>query len=260
MTAALGFDWELHEARERLLGKRHLFSVSELYHENSKIVAAAPGIAHTPESLAVGATGFKRYTYSPAVELPLPTATGALVASMFARRSARDYAPEPLTLGEIGDLAYSASGLADERRRPAPSAGGLYPLELYIAALDVTGLDQGLYHYNLRDHRLDQVSRGDCRPELAKAIFIEDAVAQAAAAFILSGVFGRSKIKYGERAYRFVLLEAGHVMQNLLLAAQSARLAACPVGGFVDDGLNDLLQIDGVEEASLYAALVGRAP
>lgn len=257
--AAAGFDWELHELSEGLVGSRSLFSVSELYHENSKIVAAAPGIAHTPEALAVGSTGFKRYTYVETVDLPPARLPHALLEPVFARRSARTYGSAALQLSDVAELAYSACGFA-ENRHPAPSAGGLYPLELYVAAMNVEGLVPGLYHYDLRHHRLDRISAIDCRPSLNEAIFIKDAVNQAAAVFLLTGVFGRSKIKYGERAYRFVLIEAGHIMQNLLIAAQVRDLAACPVGGFVDDVLNDLLQVDGVEEACLYAAVAGTLP
>ena len=130
-------------------------------------------------------------------------------------------------------------------------------MELYVVSLNVDGLPGGVYHYDVRAHRLDEIAPGDHRPTLDEAIFIEEAVAQASIACLLTAVFGRSKIKYGERAYRFALLEAGHIMQNLLLTAGALGLGACPVGGFVDDILNDLLVVDGVEEAVVYSALVG---
>jgi SagB-type dehydrogenase family enzyme len=101
------------------------------------------------------------------------------------------------------------------------------------------------------------LEEGDCCPRLAKAVFIEGAVEKAGAVFVLTGVFGRSKIKYGERAYRFVLLEAGHAMQNICLTGTVLGLGACPVGGFIDDDINDLLNVDGVEEAALYAVTIG---
>ena len=89
------------------------------------------------------------------------------------------------------------------------------------------------------------------------AVFIPEALDGASAVFLITAVFGRSKIKYGERAYRFALLEAGHAMQNLLLAATGLGLGSCPVGGFIDDRLHDLIGIDGVEEAALYAGIIG---
>ena len=92
---------------------------------------------------------------------------------------------------------------------------------------------------------------------LAKTIFIEEALEKAGIVIVLTGVFGRSKIKYGERAYRFVLFEAGHAMQNICLTGTVFGLGTCPVGGFVDDNMNDLLNIDGIEEAALYAVTVG---
>lgn len=248
------------EIRARLVGSRNLFSVSELYHENSKITRSAPRIAQSTESILVAPSGFKRYVHSPPRDLPPPGADGSSLLSVLrARRSCRTYAGEPLSLEAVSELAFHALGTPDGGyRRCVPSAGGLYPLELYVVALDVTGLDAGLYHYDVRSHALRQLEEGDCRSRLAQTVFIEDAVAKAGAMMVLTSVFGRSKIKYGERAYRFALLEAGHVMQNICLAATVLGLGTCPVGGFIDDTMNDLLDVDGIEEAALYAVTIGR--
>ena len=236
-----------------------MFSVSELYHENSKITTTAPGISLSAESIMVAPTGFKRYMHAERKSLPPPgTGTSAdILAAIVKRRSCRQYSGAPLKLESISELLFYALGISGEYRRCSPSAGGLYPLELYLVSINVEGLATGLYHYDVRSHDLCLLEHGDFRPELTKSVFIKESVQEAAAAIILTGVFGRSKIKYGERAYRFVLFEAGHVMQNICLTSTVLGLGTCPIGGFIDDNLNDLLDVDGIEEAPLYLATIG---
>lgn len=137
-----------------------------------------------------------------------------------------------------------------------PSAGGLYPLELYIIAYNVESVPASVFHYDVRGHRLDEV-RSSQRVELSKILFVNEIVETAAAVFVVSAVFGRTKIKYGERAYRFALLEAGHAVQNICLAARGFGVGTCAVGGFVDDEINDLIEVDGVEEATLCLVSAG---
>jgi SagB-type dehydrogenase family enzyme len=251
---------DISKIRGRLLGERNLFSVSELFHENSRISRSAPRIAQSPQSALVAPTGFKRYIYAPRVALPDPRAAGteSVWDIMTSRRSVRSYSGRDIDLQCVSDLAFYALGTPDKgKRRCVPSGGGLYPLELYVVAARVERLPAGLYHYDPRSHELCDLGRADCLASVKRAVFIPEAMDNAAAVFVLTAVFGRSKIKYGERAYRFSLLEAGHVMQNICLAATALRLGACPVGGFVDDDMNDLLDVDGVEEAVLYGAVVG---
>lgn len=250
----------LQDVRDELLGGRNLFSVSEIFHENSRITEAAPGIAISTSSIAAAPNGFKRYVHAPTTFLPAPRFADASLAEVIVgRQSRRDYNCMTVSLQEMGTLAYAAVGRQESsQRRCVPSAGGLYPLELYVAAMKIDGLAPGLYHYDTRAHGLTRLRTTACHDELIRAIFIKDSVRTAAAMFALTGVFGRSKIKYGERAYRFVLLEAGHAMQNMCLAATGAGLGLCPIGGFVDDVVNDVLEIDGIEEAALYLATMGR--
>lgn len=250
---------DLSEIRSRLIGIRSMFSISELYHENSKITASAPKVSQSLESVLVAPSGFKRYVYAERVVLPTPqeNVNSSIWSAIVNRRSCRQYSNTGLSIGDLSTLAFYAMGVPQEHRRCLPSAGGLYPLELYVIALNVDGLMSGLYHYDPRAHNLSQLVVGDLRPALARTIFIEEAAQTAAAAIVLTGVFGRSKIKYGERAYRFVLMEAGHAMQNICLTGTALGIGVCPVGGFIDDNMNDLLDVDGVEEASLYAATLG---
>ena len=251
---------DLQDTRGHLLGSRNLFSVSEMFHENSRITESAPGIALSQNSIAVAPSGYKRYVHAPTIALPQPRFASADVrAAIVGRQSCREYRNAGLSVDAVSTLAFSAMGqLAAQSRRCVPSAGGLYPLELYVAAFRVEGLDVGLYHYNVREHGLTRIRLSACQDEFTRAIFIKESVQTANAVLALTGVFGRSKIKYGERAYRFVLLEAGHAMQNMCLAATSAGLGFCPVGGFIDDLVNDVLNVDGVEEASIYLATLGQ--
>ncbi|WP_049763421.1 SagB family peptide dehydrogenase [Cereibacter sphaeroides] len=251
-------DTDLTAARRQLLGARDLFAPSELFHENSKITASAAHFTMSAGALTVAARGFKRFQH--ALREPLPRADHDRLADIItARRSCRAFNGAPIALSDLSSLAYLAMGAQGEGRRCLPSAGGLYPLDLYVAAGAVDGLAPGLLHYDPLEHALSRLTETDPMRAIRDAVFIPEALDGAAAVFLITAVFGRSKIKYGERAYRFALMEAGHAMQNLLLAATDRGMGSCPVGGFIDDRLHDLIGIDGVEEAALYACIVGHS-
>jgi SagB-type dehydrogenase family enzyme len=160
-------------------------------------------------------------------------------------------------------LLHAAYGVTaqDERGqgyRTAPSGGALYPLEVYAVVARGDDVAPGLYHYDPPLHELEVV-RPPVRPEtLASATAYPEIVRGCAVAFILTGVFWRSRFKYGLRGYRFTLLEAGHVAQNLLLAAEALGLAAVPLGGYYDRAVDALLRLDGVDVSTLYVVCVGR--
>lgn len=176
------------------------------------------------------------------------------------RRSRRKYTAEPLSLEELSRLLHAAQGITEPGQgyRTAPSAGALYPIEVYAAVHNVTGLEPGLYHYAVQEHELETLQEGDFRIAVKKAGLGQDLLAGAAVCFILSAVFQRTRWKYRERTYRYVLLEAGHIGQNLYLAATSMGLGACAVGAFTDEQLNVLLRLDGEEEAAVHIVAVGR--
>lgn len=247
----------------QLAGARNLFSISELYHENSRITPSNSRIVQSESALRAAPNGFKRYRYAPHIELPSVDRNEdqfSVFSAIVMRRSRREYSAKPLELKTLSELAFYTCGMVNTEagvRRCFPSAGGLYPLELYVVSTNVDGLPRGIYHYNPRAHAFAQVKQGDSRSQLQRMTFVGDTVQAAGAVFVFTAMFGRSKIKYGERAYRFALLEAGHAMQNACLAATVMGLGVCPIGGFVDDQMNDLLNVDGVEEAALYAAMIG---
>jgi SagB-type dehydrogenase family enzyme len=164
-----------------------------------------------------------------------------------------------LSLPALGTVLAAAQRSRDRggaQRRPAPSAGALYPLELYAIALRVGGVAPGLLHYDPYAHCLQRV--GDLAPPaFAEALSDESLAERTACALVLTAVFWRSRFKYGQRGYRFALLEAGHVAQNAVLAAAALGVAALPLGGFYDARLDALLDVDGVDESSLYVLLLG---
>ena len=242
---------------------------AELFHEASRFYPdvvdthAVGGslLPRSPELQASATRAVRRRTGLPAVRLPegepVCESLDALVA---ARRSTREYVDEPLPLAQLATLlraSYGVTGaLGTQPLRAVPSGGALYPLEMFVAARRVEELEPALYHFDPLRAVLERV-----RPlgsnELVGLTPYDELLVPSAAVAMISAVFWRSRFKYGSRAYRFALLEAGHVAQNFLLAATALGLAACPVGGFYDRKVDAFLGIDGLYEASLYLLPVG---
>jgi SagB-type dehydrogenase family enzyme len=242
---------------------------AELFHEASRFypdvvdtgTVGGSLLPRSPELQASARRAVRRRTGLPAVRLPdAEPARESLDALVAARRSTREYADAPLALAQLSTLlatSYGVTGaLGPQPLRAVPSGGALYPLELYVAAQQVDGLERALYHYDPLRATLERMRplRGDA---LAGLTPYDELLVPSAAVAMISAVFWRSRFKYGARAYRFALLEAGHVAQNFLLAATALALAACPVGGFFDRRVDAFLGIDGLYEASLYLLPVG---
>ena len=139
-----------------------------------------------------------------------------------------------------------------------PSGGALYPLEVFAVTLRVAGVAPGLYHFDPLCAMLETVRLGTTSEEVAELSTYPEIASSCAALFVLAAVFGRTRFKYGHRGYRFALLEAGHVGQNLLLAATGLELASVPLGGFYDRRVDEFLGLDGVDESAVYMLAVGR--
>ena len=190
----------------------------------------------------------------------LPLLTLDLATAISSRRSRRNYDPSSaLSLEQLSQLLYLAQGITWEDRefRAVPSSGALYPLELYPIVHRVQGLEPGLYHHRIQHHKLELVKPGNLRQPLIKAGLNQDFLGEASVCFVVSGLFQRTRWKYHERTYRYVLMEAGHLGQNLYLAATGLGLGVCGIGAFFDAPLNQLLEIDGEKEAALYLVTVG---
>ncbi len=205
---------------------------------------------------------FKVYPAAQRIKLPDPHGYQglSLEEAIEARRSTRRYAGVALSLDQLSRLLHAAQGITDKRRgyRAAPSAGALYPIEVYASVRTVTGIEPGIYHYAVREHELELVAAGDVSAAIAHAGLDQAFLGQAGVCFILSAIFQRTRWKYHERAYRYVLLEAGHIGQNLYLAATSMGLGACAVGAFYDAEVNRLFGLDGETEAALHIIAVGK--
>lgn len=194
------------------------------------------------------------------MKLPEPSCDSdvSLERSLLERRSVRSYRDEPLTLREISRLLWAAQGITDPGGlRTAPSAGALYPLEVYVVSGDVTDLPPGVYRYQSDRHGLLKITGNDRRAELARAALSQSCVAEGAAAFVFTAVYARTTGKYGERGIRYVHIEAGHAAQNLLLEATALGLGAVPVGAFSDGDVAELLNLPD-DESPLYIIPVGR--
>lgn len=187
----------------------------------------------------------------PAVALPSPMTDGevSLEEVLANRRSTRTFADRALSPDIVGQLLWSAQGVTSGDRRTAPSAGALYPLEVYVVD------DAGAHRYVPADHALRLVVEGDVHGPLADASG-QEAVADAPVVVVITGVEARTADRYRDRAERYVTLEAGHAAQNLLLQATALGLAAVPIGSFDDDAVARVLALaDG--ERPLYLLPVG---
>lgn len=207
---------------------------------------------------------YKAYAEAHRIHLPSPENYLGLYTeeSIQRRRSIRNYSNQPITLEELSRLLHFTSGVTSERwgrkLRAAPSAGALYPIETYPVIHRVAELQPGLYHYGVQDHTLELIRADDLRGEIVTQGLMQEFLGQANLVLVFTAIFQRLRWKYQERTYRYALLEAGHLGQNVYLAATSMGLGACAVGAFLDSGLNALLQVDGQEEAAIYMLAVGK--
>ena len=190
--------------------------------------------------------------------LPEPRLDGpsSVEQALLHRRSIRAFKNEPLSLADISQLAWSAQGVSSPRGfRTAPSAGALYPLEIYIFAGGVTGLDAGVYKYAPR-HILEKVIAEDRREDLARAALNQIFIATAPVVFLFCAVFERITNTYGERGRRYVYMEAGHAAQNLCLQAVSRGMGTTVVGAFQEDRVATMIAL-APNELPIYIVAVG---
>ena len=196
------------------------------------------------------------------VDLPQPQIEGevSLEETLQTRRSVREYADAPLALDEVSQLLWAAQGITSDRGgRTAPSAGALYPLEVYLVAGDVEDLEPGVFRYDPAAHRLLKVKGGDVRTELCEVSLGQEAVRNGAIDIVISAVYERTEVKYGDRAARYVHMEAGHAAQNIYLQAAALELGTVTIGAFSDDAVARVLDLPE-NEAPLYVIPVGRLP
>jgi SagB-type dehydrogenase family enzyme len=162
---------------------------------------------------------------------------------------------------ELAFLLWASTGIQRTEHgyefRTAPSAGALYPIETYIAANNVEEVEEGIYHYNIKDHLLEEIKVGNFGGQLAHAALDQEMCVDSSVVFIWTAVFRRSTWKYSQRAFRYIYLDAGHIAQNLALAAVSLGCGSCEVGAFFDDEINSIVNIAEADESTICLSVVG---
>nr|CBH37801.1 conserved hypothetical protein [uncultured archaeon] len=194
------------------------------------------------------------------IKLPEPcnTSNTSVEAALSQRRSIRAYSGGNLTIEEVSQLLWAAQGITSPwGGRTAPSAGALYPLELYLVVGDVEGVDKGVYRYRPEKHELEKVKADDIRAELAGAALGQECIRDAAMDIVFTAVYERTTRKYGERGIRYAHMEAGHAAQNVYLQAVSLDLGTVVIGAFNDSKVKKVVNL-GEQENPLYIMPVGR--
>lgn len=197
---------------------------------------------------------FKDYPRLDKITFPKPQASGlTLEKALRKRHSQRDFSSRKINITQLGNLLYFSGGVNFKFRRFYPSAGARYPLEIYVVSID-SELPQGIYHYSPRTHALDILFQDEIDP----STFLTAETPKNVSFFIAFGaVFQRATIKYGNRGYRHILSESGHIAQNFYLNCTAYDIACYSIGGYMDDKINELIDLDETEESIIYLIAVG---
>ncbi|MBC2715518.1 MAG: SagB/ThcOx family dehydrogenase [Desulfobacteraceae bacterium] len=193
------------------------------------------------------------------ISLPEPTLNGntSLEQILVARRSIRNFSDKNLSLEQIAQLLWAAQGTTSSNGfRTAPSAGALYPLVVYVVSGSNKGLAEGVYRYNANGHTLSKLSEKDFRDDFCNAGLSQTAIQKAPVTFLITGVFKKTTVKYGQRGLQYVFMEAGHAGQNILLQAEALGLGAVPIGAFQEKEIERLMKFSA-DEHPLYLISVG---
>jgi SagB-type dehydrogenase family enzyme len=207
------------------------------------------------------------YSGFPVVELP-PTLPlkNVLDDILLARMSIRELRPSPLSLSTLATILHYAYGVTRDNKgtgyprpfRVVPSGGGLYPLEIYFHSNSIEGQRAGIYHYNPSKHNLRLLDAGDKTDRILQSMIYPEIIAGASLLIFITALFERTVFKYADRGYRFILLEAGHVAQNVNLVVTALGLGSVNIGGFYDREIDELLGLDGVTHSTIYMVSIGK--
>jgi len=239
----------------------------ELFHENSKIGRHTTSLSDSDVidhlKLLHPTLEYKGF---PRVDLPqndeLPSVS--LFEMMRARKSVRSFRQSLISIQEMAAILFSGYGVTrtknsvPHRLRTVPSAGALYPLELYVHTSQLEDYESGVYHYNPEEHCLRLIRAGDATEGVRQTILQPDILHHATACIFITAIFERSVFKYQDRGYRFALIEAGHAAQNMNLAACALGMDSVNIGGFFDREVDSFLALDGVTQSILYMVVIGR--
>lgn len=222
----------------------------------------AKGLPHPPVEL-------EALNFTSVFDLPDPAENKvdiSLTQAIALRESVRKYADKPLALEELSYLLWCTQGVKSIEQhlvtlRTVPSAGARHALETYLLVNKVDGLEPGLYRFLAVDHQLAKIEATDTiSDDITKACLRQKFIMNSAVTFIWTAAAYRMTYRYGQRGYRYLHLDAGHVCQNLYLAAEGIGCGVCAIGAFDDDKLNEALQLDGQEQFAVYVATLGKKP
>lgn len=196
------------------------------------------------------------------IKLPKYSFRGLSVEeAILKRRSVREYSEKPLSISEVSHILFSAYGITHIvngfELRASPSAGALYPIEIYFAAHNIEGINEGIYHYIPQNHSVEIIKKGNFREEILKACLSQETFLTSSLTIIYTAVFRRTTSKYGERGYMYIYIEVGHIAQNVALQCVSLGLSSCVVGAFYENKINKIIGVDGKEQSSIYIQTIG---
>ena len=206
---------------------------------------------------------YKNYPDCQTISLPdiSPHSDTTLHEVLKSRKSIRKYQNKIISREILSYFLWASTGITRREGghefRTAPSAGALYPIETYLVVNNAEEVNSGVYHYNIHNHYLELLKEGYYAVETAHAALGQRMCAEAPVVFIWTAIFERMKWKYGQRAYRYIYLDAGHIAENLALTATSLGLGSCQIGALFDDEVNHIIDVDGTEESVIYMSVVG---
>lgn len=206
---------------------------------------------------------YKTYPKSKKIKLDPPEALQniSLDKVLRKRRSIRNFSKKPITKKQLSYLLWASTGIQRKEIgyefRTVPSAGALYPIETYLIINRVDDISKGVYHYSIKDHQLEELKTGDFGIDISKAALEQDMCNYSAVVFVWTAIFNRSKWKYGERAYRYIYLDAGHIAENFALTSTGLGFGNCQIAALFDDEVNEIIGVDGINESVIYMSVVG---
>jgi SagB-type dehydrogenase family enzyme len=250
--------------------------ISTFYNERVKIRSvsssavlqfAAPAAPESEQGVFAPIPIVKSYRGAERVPLlppePLPAAIGEVLSK---RRSRREYSGQSMSVQQLSTLVYYSCGVTGRTQgygyvqlplRTFPSCGGLQVPEVYLSVQTVDGLAPGLYHYHPIDHVLELMRLGHHGAQLRAMSLGQPQLETACLVFLVTGCFDRLRWKYGERGYRYMCMDTGYLGQNIYITGEAMGLGVCAIAGFSDDGVEELIAVDGCNETSLLLSTVG---
>lgn len=198
---------------------------------------------------------YKAYPRFEQLLLPTPSVGSFdLYKSILNRKSLHEGIKKNIKLVNLSNLLYFSSGIKKITKKEStesrmhPSAGARYPLEIYPFIFNVGKITEGVYHYHLKTHSLETILKKRIRKQTTRQ-FHQPWIKDTSLLLVVSAVFDRSEMKYGDRSYRHIFTEYGHIAQNVYLVGTALGLGICSIGGFIDEGLNEIIDLDGITES-----------